>query len=155
MDAVGIHTDGGCVGNPGPGGYGAILIYKNARKELFGGFRSTTNNRMELIAAIVGLEALNRECRVVLHTDSEHLAKGMEKGWAKKWRENGWRTSKKKEVANVDLRRRLLDTASRHEIRFAWTKGHAGDAENERCHRLASRVMRKERLPADEGYERE
>lgn len=126
-ERVEIHTDGGCIGNPGPGGYGVVLIYKERSKELSGGFRRTTNNRMELMAAIVGLEALNRECRAVVRTDSEYLARGVERGWVEKWRVNGWRTSKKKDVANVDLWMRLLDAASRHEVRFEWTKGHAGN----------------------------
>lgn len=106
---------------------------------------------MEIMAAIVGFEALERECRVTLHTDSEYLSKNVDR--AEKWRENGWKTGKKKKVANADLWRRLLDASSRHEVRFEWTKGHAGDPENERCHRLAARAMRKKNLPADEGYE--
>lgn len=153
-ERVEIHTDGGCINNPGPGGYGAVLLYKGRRKELSGGFHRTTNNRMELMAAIVALEALKRECPVLIRTDSQYLARGMERGGAEKWSMNGWMTDKKRKVKNPDLWQRLLEAASRHEVRFEWTKGHAGDTENERCHRLASRTMRKKNLPADEGYER-
>ncbi len=149
-DEVELHTDGGCLDNPGPGGYGIVLHYKNARKEPSGGFRMTTNNRMELIA---GLEALKRECRVVLRTDSEYVAKNVDR--AEKWRENGWKRHRNRRVANADLWERLLDSVSRHEVRVEWTKGHAGDPDNERCHRLASRAMRMKMLPADEGYEGE
>jgi ribonuclease HI len=137
---VAIWTDGACSGNPGPGGWGVILRYRGHDKELCGGEAPTTNNRMELTAAIVALEALSRPCRVVLHTDSQYVRGGVT-GWIHVWKRNGWRTADNKPVKNDDLWRRLDEAAQRHEIDWRWVKGHAGDAMNERADALARQGM--------------
>ena len=137
---VDIWTDGACSGNPGPGGWGAILRYATTEKELFGGELLTTNNRMELTAAISALEALSRSCSVVIHTDSQYLRGGITE-WLATWKRNGWRTSDKKPVKNDDLWRRLDEAAQRHEIHWKWVRGHAGDAMNERADELARRGL--------------
>lgn len=134
---VQIYTDGACSGNPGPGGYGTILRYGNREKELSEGFESTTNNRMELLAAIRGLEALKKPCRVTLYSDSQYLVNGIQKGWAKKWRANGWKRNAKEPALNADLWARLLELIELHDIELIWVKGHAGHPENERCDKLA------------------
>ncbi|MBR6695387.1 MAG: ribonuclease HI [Oscillospiraceae bacterium] len=134
---VEIFTDGACSGNPGPGGYGAILKYGEHIKELSGGEEQTTNNRMELTAVITALEALKEPCLVILTTDSKYVVDGLEKGWAKSWRENGWKKKDKKPALNPDLWGRLLDLLEVHEVKFNWVKGHAGHPENERCDELA------------------
>ena len=150
---VRIYTDGACIGNPGPGGYGAVLIYEGRRRELSGGFRLTTNNRMEMLAAIVALEALKESCRVMIHTDSQYLANAVEKGWARRWRANGWRRNKKDEALNPDLWERLIALCDGHEVEFKWIRGHAGDIENERCDTLANQAAQLSTLIIDEGYE--
>ena len=150
-----IYTDGACQGNPGPGGYAAVLLYNGKRRELAGGFRLTTNNRMELYGAIEGLRALREKCRVTLHTDSRYLADAVEKGWARKWRANGWKRNKKDYAQNPDLWAVLLDLLEDHEVRFVWVAGHAGVPENERCDRLSTEAAKRGDLPADEIYERE
>jgi ribonuclease HI len=137
---VEIWTDGACSGNPGPGGWGAILRYATREKELYGGEALTTNNRMELTAAISALEALSRPCVVILHTDSQYLRGGIAE-WLVNWKRNGWRTSDKKPVKNDDLWRRLDKAAQRHEIHWKWVRGHAGDVMNERADKLARRGM--------------
>jgi ribonuclease HI len=137
---VAIWTDGACSGNPGPGGWGAILVYGASQKELSGGEPLTTNNRMELSAAIAALEALTRACDVELHTDSQYLRGGVT-GWMANWKRNGWRTSDKKPVKNEDLWRRLDEARARHEIDWRWVKGHAGDEMNERADELARQGM--------------
>jgi ribonuclease HI len=137
---VSIWTDGACSGNPGPGGWGAILRYGEREKELSGGEATTTNNRMELMAAIAALEALSRPCRLELHTDSQYLRGGVT-GWIHNWKRNGWRTADKKPVKNDDLWRRLDAAVARHEIDWRWVKGHAGDEMNERADALARRGM--------------
>ncbi len=137
MKTVEIFTDGACSGNPGPGGYGAILRYEGHEKELSGGEAQTTNNRMELTAVIVALEALKFPCKVILTTDSKYVVDGIEKGWAKSWRENGWKKKDKKPALNPDLWGRLLDLLEIHSVEFNWVKGHAGHPENERCDALA------------------
>ena len=137
---VAIWTDGACSGNPGPGGWGAILVYGASQKELSGGEALTTNNRMELSAAIAALEALTRACDVELHTDSQYLRGGVT-GWMANWKRNGWRTSDKKPVKNEDLWRRLDEARARHEIDWRWVKGHAGDEMNERADELARQGM--------------
>lgn len=147
-----IYTDGGCLGNPGPGGYGAVLIQGDRRKELSGGFRLTTNNRMELMGAIVALEALKARCKVTLHSDSQYVVNAVEKGWAQKWRRNGWRKPDKQMAMNPDLWERLLDLCSRHDVRFVWVRGHNGNVENERCDVLANLAQAKKDLPPDTGY---
>ena len=150
---VAIYTDGACTGNPGPGGYGVVLLYEGNRRELSGGFRLTTNNRMELLAAIEGLEALKGTCQVTLHSDSRYVIDGMAKGWAERWRNNGWKRNKKEKAINPDLWGRLLDLCGKHEVEYRWVRGHAGNPENERCDRLAVEAARMKDLPVDEGYE--
>lgn len=140
---VEIFTDGACSGNPGPGGYGTILRYGSYEKELSGGEAETTNNRMELTAAIVGLEALNTPCRVTLYSDSKYLVDAIQQGWAEKWRQNGWMRTKKDPALNPDLWERLLDLLKVHEVTFVWVKGHAGHPENERCDALAVAEVQK------------
>ena len=131
-----IHTDGACSRNPGPGGWGAILDYKNTRKEIFGGAAETTNNRMELTAAIEALKSLKRACEVEMHVDSQYVKDGITK-WIFAWQRNGWKTAAKKPVKNVELWQALLEAIKRHEITWAWVKGHAGHPENERADELA------------------
>ena len=131
-----IHTDGACSGNPGPGGWGAILSYGDHEKELKGGEANTTNNRMELMAAISALEALKKPCRVDLHTDSQYLRNGI-MSWINQWKRNGWRTADKKPVKNVDLWQRLETALERHTVRWHWVRGHVGHAQNERADQLA------------------
>ncbi len=134
---VEIFTDGACSGNPGPGGFGVILRYGAHEKELSGGEENTTNNRMELTAAIKGLEALKEPCCVKLVTDSKYVADGINMGWAKQWQENNWRKADKKPALNPDLWERLLELLEVHEVEIEWVKGHAGHKENERCDALA------------------
>lgn len=134
---VEIFTDGACSGNPGPGGWGAVLRYGKAEKELSGGERETTNNRMELSAVIAALEALKEPCYVTLCSDSKYVIDAITKGWAKKWQANGWIKSDKKSALNVDLWERLLCLLEKHQVNFVWIKGHAGHPENERCDQLA------------------
>ncbi|WP_237068255.1 ribonuclease HI [Microbulbifer guangxiensis] len=138
MKQVTIYTDGACRGNPGPGGWGALLIHGESEKELFGGEAHTTNNRMELLAAIRALEALNQRCRVDLHTDSQYLRQGIT-GWINNWKRNGWKTAAKKPVKNADLWRLLDETIGHHDVHWHWVKGHAGDPGNERADELANR----------------
>jgi ribonuclease HI len=133
---VDIWTDGACSGNPGPGGWGTVLCAKGTIKELSGSEADTTNNRMELMAAIAGLESLKRPCRVELHTDSQYLRNGVT-SWMHGWKRNGWRTADKKPVKNIDLWQRLDETIKPHQITWTWVKGHAGDPMNERCDELA------------------
>ncbi|MEQ1725741.1 MAG: ribonuclease HI [Sphingopyxis sp.] len=132
-----IATDGACKGNPGPGGWGAVLRFGGSEKELSGGEVLTTNNRMELMAAIKALETLSRPCVVTLTTDSVYVREGITK-WIFAWKRNGWRTAAKKPVANADLWQALDTAAQRHSVEWRWVKGHAGDADNERADRLAS-----------------
>ena len=135
-----IHTDGACSGNPGPGGWGAILDYKSTRKELFGGAAQTTNNRMELTAAIEALNALKHACQVEMHVDSQYVKDGITK-WIFGWQRNGWKTADKKPVKNAELWQALSEAIKRHEITWAWVKGHAGHVENERADELARHGM--------------
>ncbi|MBO4467957.1 MAG: ribonuclease HI [Clostridia bacterium] len=132
-----IFTDGACSGNPGPGGYGVILRYKGHEKELSGGEKSTTNNRMELTAVIKGLEALKEPCSVILTTDSKYVSDGINNGWARSWKQNGWRKADKKPALNTDLWDTLLLLLDKHDVTINWVKGHAGHKENERCDFLA------------------
>jgi ribonuclease HI len=138
---VTIYTDGACARNPGPGGWGVILMSGSHRKELSGGEPATTNNRMELMAAISALETLTKPARVDVHTDSEYVQKGIS-GWIKSWKRNGWRTSSKEAVKNADLWQRLDAAQARHEVHWHWVRGHAGHAENERADELAREGMR-------------
>ncbi|MCM8596831.1 ribonuclease HI [Accumulibacter sp.] len=137
---VTIYADGGCRGNPGPGGWGVLLQAGDHEKELWGGEDATTNNRMELTAAIRALEALRRPATVDLHTDSQYLQKGISL-WIKQWRRNGWRTANREPVKNADLWQRLDELAARHEIRWHWVRGHSGNPGNERADRLANRGL--------------
>ncbi len=137
LKKIEIFTDGACSGNPGPGGWGCILRYGNAEKELSGGEGDTTNNRMELTAAIEGLKALKEKCEVTLYTDSQYVANGINKGWARSWQKNGWIKSDKKPALNRELWEELLSLIDRHEVSVVWVKGHNGHPENERCDRLA------------------
>lgn len=132
-----IFSDGACSGNPGPGGYGVILRCDGKEKELSGGEPHTTNNRMELMGVITGLEALKYPCKVILQTDSKYVVDSITKGWAKSWKKNNWIKSDKKPALNSDLWERLLNLLEIHDVTFNWIKGHAGHAENERCDRLA------------------
>ena len=150
---VTLYTDGSCAGNPGPGGYAVILSYRGRQKELVGGFRQTTNNRMELLAIIQGLSALKEPCSVELHSDSEYVVRAMNEGWPYAWRKKGWRRTRKKGVANRDLWSKLLELCNRHEVRFEWVKGHSGHPMNERCDQLAVEMTRASELPPDLGYE--
>lgn len=150
-----IYTDGGCIGNPGPGGFGVVLLYGQKRREISGGFRRTTNNRMEIMAAITGLEALRYRCRVTIYTDSQYLAESIMKGWAARWRANGWKRNAKEKAVNPDLWKRLLELCDQHDVCFEWVKGHAGNSENECCDRLSVQAARGSDLPIDEGYENE
>ena len=137
MKEVTVFTDGACSGNPGPGGWGAILRFGAYEKELSGGEASTTNNRRELSAVIAGLSALKEPCRVTVVTDSKYVYDGMTKGWAEGWRRRGWRRADGSPALNSDLWERLLDLAAKHDVSFCWVKGHSGHPENERCDRLA------------------
>ena len=137
MKTVDIFTDGACSGNPGPGGWGAVLRYNGHEKELSGGEAETTNNRMELCAVIFALEALREPCEVNLYSESQYVCNALTQGWAKKWRANGWMRNKKEKALNPDLWERLLDLCEKHTVHVNWVKGHAGHPENERCDRLA------------------
>ena len=137
MAQVEIFTDGACSGNPGPGGWGAMLRCGDHEKELSGGEAETTNNRMELTAVIAALSALKRPCKVTLTTDSKYVVDSITKGWAKKWQANGWRKPDKKPALNTDLWEKLLTLLEVHDVQFVWVKGHAGHPENERCDTLA------------------
>lgn len=143
---VNIYTDGACSGNPGPGGFGAILVYGDREKEISGGDPSTTNNRMELLAAITALEMLKEPCHVTLTSDSRYLVDAVEKGWALKWRSNGWKKGDKKPALNSDLWERLLYQLERHSVDFIWVRGHVGHPYNERCDALAVSAAKKAAL---------
>ncbi len=137
MKTVTIYTDGACSGNPGPGGWGAILEWNGVEKELRGGENPTTNNRMELTAVIVALETLKEACIVELYSDSKYVIDALTKGWLASWRKNGWRKSDKKPVLNIDLWERLLPQLARHEMHYHWVKGHAENEKNNRCDQMA------------------
>ncbi len=156
MRRVIIHTDGSCLGNPGPGGWAAVLALEDgpARKELSGGFRRTTNNRMEIMAAIAALEALKRPCAVDLFTDSQYVRNAVEKGWLASWQKKNWVKADKKPVLNVDLWQRLVPLLEGHQVRLHWLRGHAGHPENERCDELARACAGAADLPPDPGMAR-
>lgn len=151
-EIVQIFTDGACKGNPGPGGYGVVLVAGDRKRELSGGFRKTTNNRMELLACIEGLRSLKRPCKVVLTSDSKYVVNAMVKGWAKKWRSKSWMLSPSKPAKNPDLWAQLLDLCDEHTVRFEWVKGHSAHPENERCDALAVAASEGKDLPADEPF---
>lgn len=137
MKQIEIYTDGACSGNPGPGGWGAVLVYNGKEKELSGSEKNTTNNRMELTAVIMALNALNQPCEVKLTTDSKYVCDAVNKGWVYSWKKNGWRKSDKKSALNVDLWEELLSLLEKHEVQFIWVKGHNGHKYNEICDTLA------------------
>ena len=137
MKTVDIYTDGACSGNPGPGGWGAILMYGEHKKELSGGEAHTTNNRMELLAVISALELLKEPCRINLYSDSQYIINAMTKGWAEKWRSNGWMRNKKEAASNPDLWERLMKLCEEHDVNFIWVKGHAQNKYNNRCDEMA------------------
>lgn len=149
---VTIYTDGGCEPNPGAGGYGALVVCGNQTREISGGFQLTTNNRMEIFAAIAGLEALTAPSQVTLVSDSRYVVDSMTLSWAKRWRANGWWRTKKERAVNADLWERLLALCERHRVTFEWVKGHAGHEQNERCDVLAMKALKQPDLPADPGY---
>ena len=140
MNTVTLYTDGACSGNPGPGGWGAILEYMGHEKEMSGGEENTTNNRMELTAVIRGLQALKEPCIVELYSDSKYVIDGLSKGWAVSWRKNGWRKADKKPALNPDLWEMLLDLTEKHEMHYHWVKGHADNPKKQRCYQLAVAV---------------
>ena len=152
MKRVIIHTDGGCKGNPGPGGYGVVMTFGSHRRELSCGFRMTTNNRMELRAAIAALQSLTEPCQIELHSDSKYLIDAILKKWVDGWIKRGWQTSDKKPVKNQDLWLQLLAAIGSHKIDWCWVKGHAGHAENERCDELANIAVAGNTLIEDTGF---
>ncbi len=153
-DTVIIYTDGGSLNNPGPGGYGVVQLYRGERKEFSGAFRLTTNNRMELMACIVGLRELSCAAPVVMYSDSKYVVDGMTKGWAKRWRKNNWMRTKTEKALNADLWSELLQLCEKVKVEFRWVKGHAGVAENERCDFLVNQAQAQNNLPPDVEYEK-
>ena len=153
-DEIIIYTDGGSLGNPGPGGYGIVKIYGDSIEEIYGGFRLTTNNRMELMGVIAALRILKeKDQKITIYTDSSYVVNGITKGWAKSWRKNNWIKPDKKPAINSDLWGELLDLIEPLKINFVWVKGHAGNKYNERCDELAVSAAKGKNLPIDEGYE--
>ncbi|MHB2019406.1 MAG: ribonuclease HI [Candidatus Xenobia bacterium] len=140
MKKVEVYTDGSCLGNPGPGGWAAILVYKGHERELTGGEPLTTNNRMELMGALQGLQALKEPCEVTLYSDSQYMVRAFNEGWIEKWRHNGWKTSGKDAVKNQELWEAVWEAARRHRIRWEYVRGHSGHSYNERCDELARGV---------------
>ncbi|WP_163132324.1 ribonuclease HI [Agarivorans sp. Alg241-V36] len=149
---VHLFTDGSCLGNPGPGGYGTLLVYQEHRKELSQGYRLTTNNRMEMLAAIIGLESLTQSCKVILTTDSQYVRQGITQ-WIHNWKKRGWKTAAKAEVKNADLWKRLDAACQHHQVEWHWVKGHAGHPENERVDDLAREAASNNANLIDEAYE--
>lgn len=152
MKTIDIYTDGACSGNPGPGGYGIVLLYKDMRKELSAGYRLTTNNRMEILAVIRSLEALKEKCKVNLYSDSKYVIDAITKGWVYKWKKNNWMRNKSDKALNVDLWSRMLELLDKHDVNFIWVKGHADNVENERCDFLARQAIAGGSLFEDENY---
>ena len=150
---VTIYTDGSCLNNPGPGGYGAVLLFGAHRREISGGYRRTTNNRMEIMAVIAALEALTERCQVTLYSDSQYVVNAINKGWAQRWQANDWKRNKREMAVNPDLWERLLQACKSHQVDFQWLRGHSGIEENERCDRLAFAAANKSGLPEDTGYQ--
>lgn len=153
MKQVNLYTDGACRGNPGRGGYGAVLEYNGVEKELSAGYRLTTNNRMELMAAIAGLGALKQPCNVILYSDSKYMVDAITQGWAQGWRARGWRRADKQPALNPDLWEQLLKLLSMHQVEMVWVKGHAGHKYNERCDTLATTAADGEGLLIDTVFE--
>jgi ribonuclease HI len=156
LKKVEAWTDGACSGNPGPGGYGVVLRWADHERELARGYRRTTNNRMEILAAIAALEALAEPCEITIHSDSQYVVNAIREGWARKWRTNGWMRNKKEPALNPDLWTRLLDLLDRsgHRVRFVWVRGHVGHPENERADALAVAALAGPDLTLDEAFER-
>ena len=150
--AIIIYTDGACIGNPGPGGYGVIVEQAGKRREYASGFAKTTNNRMEILAAVIGLEALATDAKVTLYSDSKYLVNAVNKDWLARWQANRWMRNKREKAVNIDLWKRLLKQLARHQVTFRWVKGHAGHAANERCDWLANQAAHGKSLPPDTGY---
>jgi len=148
---VEIYTDGSCLGNPGPGGYGAVLKYKDNTKELSQGYQLTTNNRMEMLATIIALQSLKEPCKVTLTTDSQYVRQGITQ-WITNWQKNNWKTASKQDVKNVDLWKLLNAENQRHNVQWNWVKGHSGHTENERCDDLAREAAEGNNLLPDNGY---
>ncbi|WP_250278915.1 ribonuclease HI [[Clostridium] colinum] len=152
MKNVEIYTDGACSGNPGPGGYGIILLYKEQRKEFSKGYKLTTNNRMETMAVIKALKLLKEPCNITLYTDSSYVVNSINKGWVYNWKNNNWKNSSKKDTPNVDLWEELLLLLEIHKVNFVWVKGHADNEGNNRCDFLARQAMKSENLSEDVNY---
>lgn len=152
LKIVNIYIDGACSGNPGPGGYGIVIEYNGVKKEKSGGFSNTTNNRMEIMGAIVALEALKEKCSVRVFSDSQYLVNAIMKGWVLRWKANGWMRNRKEKALNPDLWERLLRLCDGHEVEFNWIRGHEGHEENERCDQLARKAAMRTGLPVDTGY---
>lgn len=150
MKKVHIYTDGSCLGNPGPGGYGAVLVFNGHKKEISQGYKHTTNNRMEMLATVAALETLTESCSVDLTTDSQYVKNGINQ-WIHNWRKNGWRTSNKKAVKNADLWKQLDALVNKHKVQWHWVKGHSGHPENERCDELARTAAEGNNLLDDPG----
>ncbi len=152
MKEVDIYTDGACSGNPGAGGYGIVFLYKQNRKELYKGYKLTTNNRMELKAIIVALKTLKEPCIVNLYSDSKYALDSIQKGWVYKWQKNNWKRNKNEKALNSDLWQELLPLLEVHKVNFIWVKGHDGNIENERCDELARNAIKDDFLEEDENY---
>ena len=152
LPQVEIYTDGSCLNNPGPGGYGVVILNSSTRQELSGGFRKTTNNRMEILAVIKGLKALKEPHRVMIYTDSQYVVNAMTKGWAKKWQRNNWQRNPQEKAKNPDLWQELLQLSTQHQVNFTWVRGHSGNTENERCDRLAFSAAQNHNLQEDVNY---
>ncbi|WP_370545296.1 ribonuclease HI [Glaciecola sp. MH2013] len=154
MKKLTIYTDGSCLGNPGPGGYGALLIFNKHKKRISKGFKLTTNNRMELLAPIVALNSLTERCDVAIYTDSQYVKNGINQ-WIHNWKKNGWKTKDKKAVKNADLWKKLDEAVNQHEVEWHWVKGHSGQAENEEVDDLAREAASGSKLDVDTEYEKE
>ena len=152
MKKIQLYTDGSCLGNPGPGGYGAILVFNDKRRELSGGYAKTTNNRMEMLACVKGLEALTEICEVDVTTDSQYVRKGITE-WIHNWKKRGWRTAAKAPVKNVDLWKALDAAQEKHKVTWHWVKGHSGHPENERCVDLAREAAEAKPTQIDQGFD--
>ncbi|MCL2353696.1 MAG: ribonuclease HI [Defluviitaleaceae bacterium] len=157
MKNIDIYTDGACSGNPGPGGYGVVMLYQGHRKEMQAAYKITTNNRMEILAAVVALETLKEPCNVRLFSDSRYLVDAIEKGWVTRWQQNNWKRNKTEKALNIDLWERLLPLLDKHNVEFVWVRGHASNVENNRCDELATGAISAARenggFVDDEGYE--
>ncbi len=154
MKKIQIYTDGACSGNPGKGGFGAVLLYKDSRKELSGGYLLTTNNRMEIMGVIKALDALKEPCEAYIYSDSRYVVDAIEKGWVKKWKSNNWMRNRSDPAINVDLWEILLSQLEKHKIKFIWVRGHNDNVENERCDFLAREAIKNGPHHRDEGYKK-